>query len=201
MRSEAEAGSTTGQGRAGTRERDGQASKGQREERRNLGGVLRGLAVLALAVPLGVAAGCAPSDEDRTAAESERRREIQQTLEEYLPVLADSYRTGDVEQLRPWAVERVMAQVHKRVLDLRDQGMVLDPTFHELTVEELTAWGHDFALVTTLEIWDLRYRSSGTGVAVSDRPGLRSRVQYQLKKVEGRWRVFHRDLIQEFDAD
>lgn len=169
-----------------------------------IGGVPGARRLLTLAVGLGIllAPACGPRDEEADSRrEGERREEIQRALTDYLPLLGEAYSTGDVELLRPWAVERVMAQVHKRISDLRDQGLVLQATFHDLTVEELVTWSRDFAMVTALETWDLRYESLGTGVEVSDRPGVRSRVQYQLRKEDDRWRVFHRDLIQEFDPD
>ena len=52
-------------------------------------------------------------------------------------------------------------------------------------------------VVTTLETWDLTYYATGGESVISDRPDNRSRVAYQVKKEDGRWRVFHRELKQE----
>lgn len=185
-----------------TREWLGARATGIPSQERTSGRARGGTLALALGLGLTLAPACRPHDEEAQAQrDAERRAEIQQALTEYLPQLGQAYSSGDVELLRPWAVERVMAQVHKRIGDLQEQGLVLQATFHELTVEEMVTWSQDFALVTAMEIWDLRYESLGTGVLVSDRPGVRSRVQYQLRKEGDRWRVFHRDLVQEFDAD
>ncbi|HVS02343.1 MAG TPA: IMS domain-containing protein [Thermoanaerobaculia bacterium] len=145
-------------------------------------------------------AGCTGEPRATEApASATEREEIRQALERYLPVLAEAYASGNVELLRPYAVERVLAQVQKRVADLLAQGLVAAPQFESLEIEELTTWGNDFAMVTTLETWDVTYRSSGSGTVVSSRPGSRSRVRYQLKKVDERWTVFHRELKQELD--
>jgi hypothetical protein len=158
-------------------------------------------AAAALAVGLLAAAACAPPDEEiLSRREAERRAEIERALVAYLPDLAEAYATGDVAALRVWAVDRLVAQIQRRIAELGDQGLILDATFRELTVEELVNW-EAFSLVTTLEVWDLRYESLGTGVPVSERPGARSRVQYQVRKEEGRWRVFHRELVQDLSAE
>jgi hypothetical protein len=150
-----------------------------------------------------LAACAAPGDEEgaEAAASPQTQAEIEAQLRAYLPVLSHAYASGDIEPLRAYAVERVMAQVEKRVSDLAAGGMVLDPDLRELTVEKVVTWGNDFAMVTTLETWDLHYVSAGAGAPISERLGTRNRVQYQLKKLDGRWTVFHRELQQEFDAE
>ena len=159
---------------------------------------------LSLGVVLSVLlAGCGPAGEEDGAGEAgedpQARAEIEQRLEEYLPVLATAYETGEIERLRPYAVERVMAQVEKRVSDLAGSGMVLEAELQGLVLEKVHAWGNDFAMVTALETWDLRHYSTGSRTLVSERLGTRNRVQYQLKKIGGRWMIFHRALEQEFD--
>lgn len=155
----------------------------------------RVVAALALAALLGCGGGGGP-EADAAAAASDRR-EVQAMLEEFLPALAEAYATGDLEPLRPYAVERVLAYTEKRISDMMGQGMVLRPRFQSLVVEDLKTWGNDFGVVTTIETWDLTYYASGGESVISDRPGVKSRVAYQVKKEGGRWMVFHREMKQE----
>lgn len=163
-----------------------------------------------------VVVGCQPPPEEgpgpgtvagETTAEgvdtgSDAEEEIEAFLERALPLLAEAYRSGEVEQLRPVATERVLAQVEKRILDLMEQGMRVEPTFESVTVEEVSSWRNDNAIVTTVETWDLRYISTGEGALISEQPDARSRVTYHLRKERGEgWRIYQRDLRQQFDGE
>ena len=143
--------------------------------------------------------GCSGESRERGAApgSAEDRQEIRTMLERFLPALAAAYSSGDMEPLRPYAVERVLAYTQKRVTDIANQGMVLEANFDGLVIEDLRTWGNDFGIVNTLETWDLTYHPAGGGSVISDRPDTKSRVAYQVKKEGGQWRVFHRELKQE----
>ena len=151
----------------------------------------------ALAVAAALAAGCGdrptPGAEPASPAD---RQEVQAMLEQFLPTLARAYASGDMEPMRPFAAQRVLAYTEKRVADLAARGMVLQPKLEAVVVEDLRTWGNDFGVVKTLETWDLAYQSTGGGV-VDDRPDVKSRVAYQVKKEGGRWRVYHREMKQE----
>ena len=153
----------------------------------------------AVAFGCALALGCGGGAEEPAAAplSAADREQIQQMLEEFLPALAQAYGSGDIEPLRPYAVERVLAYTEKRVADLMGQGMELQARFDNLVIEDLRTWGNDFGVVTTLETWDLTYYATGGQSVISERPGSKSRVGYQVKKVDGRWLVFHRELKQE----
>jgi hypothetical protein len=70
----------------------------------------------------------------------------------------------------------------------------------DLTVESTNLFGNNFALVTTLETWNLHYYSTGSAHSlVSERLGTRNRVEYQMKEVDGVWMIYFRELKQEFD--
>jgi hypothetical protein len=161
--------------------------------RRLLGGLA---AILAVAICSGCGGGGGEQDSPAAASAADRQ-EIQRTLEEFLPLLAEAYATGDLEPLSPYAVERLRAYTAKRIDDLRGQGLVLRPRFHSLVIEDLKTWGNDFGVLTTLETWDLTYHAAGGDTVVSDRPAVKSRVVYQVKKEGGRWRLFHREMKQE----
>ena len=145
-----------------------------------------------------LALGCQVAQEGGAPpASADERREIEQMLREVLPTLAEAYGSGDLEPMRPYVVERLLAYTEKRIQDLLEQGMVLHARFDDLDIEDVRIWGNDFGVVTTLETWDLTYVAAGGETVVSEQPDAKSRVAYQVKKEKGRWRVFHRELKKE----
>lgn len=133
---------------------------------------------------------CGPSEEK----EQVDRDEIQAALETYLPILGDVYATGDLSPLEGLAAEKEIARIHKRIEDLSYQGRRLVPTFRSLTVEDANVWNYSNCYVTTLEIWDLEIRATGTEQVLSTQLEQPNRVKYQLKREDGRWRVLFRTI-------
>lgn len=147
-----------------------------------------------------VSCGAQESAEEAAAASASEHELFQARLEAYAPVLSEAYATGNIEVLRGFAVERVLAQVEKRVNDLATAGMLVETEQVSLVIETINPFGNNFALVTTLETWDLRYYSTGSAHSlVSERLGTRNRVEYQMKELDGEWMIFFRELKQEFD--
>ena len=136
--------------------------------------------------------GC--SDAAQQVDEEETKKEIETTLQAYLPLLAEAYATGDLEPLRPWAAEKEMARIYKRVEELAAQGRILVPTFRQVTVEELNVWNYSNAYATTIEIWDLEVHASGSDQILSQEYEQSNRVKYQLKRDDDRWRVLFRTI-------
>ena len=126
----------------------------------------------------------------------EDRAAIISTLENYLPLLAESYATGDLEPLKDLASEREVARVFTRVSELADEGKYVQPTFHRMTVEEIAPLGRSNVYVTALEVWDLRVRARGSDAQLGEDLDQRSRVSYQLTRRGGRWQVLFRELDQ-----
>lgn len=155
------------------------------------------LVALVLLLPLlgTVAGSCKPTPEEKAAD----REEIATFLREYLPKMAEAYRTGDTESLAPYAAQKERAAIEKRVLDLAKQGQVLAPTLDSLQIEDVRTWGRVNAYVTTVEVWDLRVLAAGSDSVVRQQLGQSNRVKYQLQRDDGRWRVFWRQLEQTFD--
>lgn len=148
--------------------------------------------VLSLLVVLSTAlSGCGPekvSDEDRAA--------IEQTLRRYLPVLAKAYADGNIEPLREFAAERELARVYSRVSELAEEGKVVEPTFRQLTVENVTVWSYSNAYATTLEVWDLRVFPTGSSTVLSEELDQSNRVKYQLQRRGDHWQILARELEQ-----
>ncbi len=154
---------------------------------------MRGSIALALVALLGLALAAAC----RTAAESEAvtRDEVEALLDEYLPVLGRAYAEGEPSLLQPWVAQKEIAAIQKRVDELAAAGQVLEPTLKSVTIEDVEAWGHANAYVTTLEVWDVRTVTVGGRQPISEQLDQTNRVKYQLKRDQGRWRVLYRSLV------
>ena len=96
---------------------------------------------------------CGEATVEETA---ETRDEIQQFLENYLPILAEAYSTGDMSPLRGLAAEKEIAYVRKYLEKLSDSGRILEPKFEHVTIEDFNVWNHSNAFVTTVEVWDVK---------------------------------------------
>ena len=157
----------------------------------------------ARAVPLALgaaallfAAACGPPSAEEAAADQE---EVRVFLLEYLPKMSDAYRTGDTAPLEPYTTLKERETIEKRVRDLAKQGSVLSPELESLEVEDVVTWSAVNAFVTTVEVWDLRVLAAGSDSVVRETEDQANRVKYQLKREDGRWRVFGRPLQETFE--
>ena len=137
-----------------------------------------------------VVVACGPSEEQ----EQVNRDELKAALESYLPILGETYATGDLSLLEGLAAEKEIARIHKRIEDLSYQGRRLVPTFRSLTIEESNVWNYSNCYVTTLEVWDLEVRATGTEQVLSSQLEQANRVKYQMKREDGLWRVLFRTI-------
>jgi hypothetical protein len=143
---------------------------------------------IALSLLLLAAVACS-SSEERQQMDTES---IAAALEAYLPLLGQAYATGELVPLEGLAAQKEVAAIQKRISDLADQGRILEPTFHELTIEEATVFNYANAYVTTVEVWDLRSLATGSREVLAEDLGQRNRVKYQLKREGDSWRVLFR---------
>ncbi len=60
-------------------------------------------------------------------------------------------------------------------------------------------WSVANAYVTTVEVWDIRTYAAGSDNVVRQALDQRNRVKYQLRRENGRWRVFWRQLVKTYD--
>jgi len=145
---------------------------------------------LSLVLALGFAA-CGPSAEKIEV----QRSEVESDLAEFLPLLAKAYSDGDIETLRGHAAEKELARITKRVQELADQGKVLIPKFHSVTVESVNAWSQNQAFATTVEVWDLKLYALGADLRLlSETVQESTRVKYQIRHDGERWRVMARQI-------
>ncbi len=143
------------------------------------------------AIPLLVLVGCGGS----APGAGKAREEIEALLGEYLPLLGEVYESGDPSLLEGLAAAREIAAIDKRLRDIRIEGRLLVPTFQSMTIEELKVWSYANAYVTTQEIWDIRTYATGSEQLLTEQMSKRDRVKYQLKRIDGRWMVLFRTIL------
>jgi hypothetical protein len=148
-------------------------------------------ALIPLLLCLATLVGACQSSAEREALDE---ASIASTLEEFLPVLAKAYATGEIEALRPYAAEKELARIQTLVSGLADQGRYLAPEFKSVSVEDSHLWNNSNAFVTTLEMWDVRLHALGSGELLAEEPGKSYRVKYQLKRDGESWRVLFRGI-------
>jgi hypothetical protein len=141
-------------------------------------------------------AGCGGPSPEKAAADKE---EIQAFIEEYLPKLAEAYRTGDASGLEPYAAAKERSSIERRARELAKGGEVLAPVLESVEVEEVRSWQEINAYVTTIEVWDIRTYATGTENVVREQLAQTNRVKYQLQRENGRWRVFWREIQKTFE--
>jgi hypothetical protein len=118
-------------------------------------------------------------------------------LLEYLPRLGEAYAGNDPSSVEGLAAAREIAAIEKRLRDIRLEGRTLEPTFRSLDIEEIKVWGYANAYVTTREVWDIRTFATGTDQLLTEQKDQRNRVKYQLKKIDGRWMVLFRTILEQ----
>lgn len=132
--------------------------------------------------------------ESGTSDDLADRQEIQTTLETYLPLLAEAYATGELTALEPYAAQKEVASIHKRINDLWSQGKSLEATLRSVTVEEVKIWNYSNAYATTHEVWDLVVLATGSEQVLASEYEQPNRVKYQLKRENGGWRILFREI-------
>ena len=122
------------------------------------------------------------------------RQEIQAVLEAYLPLLGEAYATGDFSPLEPYAAQKEVSSVHKRVEDLAVRGRTLEATLRSVTIEDVNIWNYSNAYVTTHEVWDLVVYATGSDQVLAKEYEQPNRVKYQLKREGDSWRILFREI-------
>jgi len=122
------------------------------------------------------------------------RQAIQTALEVYLPLLAQAYSTGDLGPLAPYAAQKEVSSIHKRVEDLALQGRTLEATLRSVTVEDVKVWNYSNAYATTHEVWDLVVYATGSDQILAKEYEQPNRVKYQLKREDDSWRILFREI-------
>ncbi|MEZ5331341.1 MAG: hypothetical protein R2991_04665 [Thermoanaerobaculia bacterium] len=119
---------------------------------------------------------------------------IHETLSAYVVALGEAYRGRDASALEEVAVPKEVAAVGRLIDEQAARGQYLDPVLQEMTIEDLRPWNVSNAFATTLEVWDVHLRAIGSDALVRESTGQSQRVKYQLKRLDGRWKVLFREV-------
>jgi hypothetical protein len=134
---------------------------------------------------------------ERTTPRPEQREAILATVEGYLEALADAYSNFDLSALEEYASPNEIAAVRKNIHDLgRLTGDRVDSTLLRFEVEHLEVFREINATVRLIEVWDVVRYDATSGVRKGHTP---NSIQYsllQLRRVEGRWLVVGRSILE-----
>lgn len=145
---------------------------------------------LVLAIAAHFAMGCTP----QAVKDAATKVEIQAFLEEFLPALGNAYAQGDAYLIESYVASKEIARVGKRLNELAARGHVYAPTVRTITIESVNVWNNSNAFVSTLEVWDVRRLTTGTGLLIDEVLEQPNRVKYQMKRDENGWRVLYRTI-------
>lgn len=121
---------------------------------------------------------------------------IEEVVRSYLPAISEAYKNGNVIPLQALAVPKEVERVKLRRSELEDIGRVFEPEFKDLVVENVAIWKYSNAVVTTVEVWDIRSYALGSHTLLQEVIDQRSRVKYQLKRKDEGWKIIYRELAE-----
>lgn len=148
------------------------------------------LAAVALLAALAMGA-CRPAAEE-VAVEEEALRT---TIDRYADLLSQAYAFTDASLLEPVAAQREVAAVHANIQQLAGAGQRIATDLKELEIEDIGMSDLDNAYVQTFEVWEIRVMDLGSERVISVDPNQRNRVRYQLKRLDGEWKVLWRQRL------
>ena len=154
--------------------------------------LLRSVAALALVVGALAAAGC-----EDTPVSPAQREELGRAVAGYLDALAESYSTLDVEPLEEWASPIEVATVRRILKALVTTGDRVEATLRGYEIERMALFRGINATVWVVEVWDLVRYDAFSGVEKGRTDGSVQQTMLQLRKVDGRWQVIARSMVQD----
>lgn len=150
-------------------------------------------AVLLALLPV-IALGCGRPSEQ---AQEEVRVEIEIALADYLPRLAEVYRTGDLSPLVGLAAPREIASVESFISERAQEGRVVDAELQRFEIQDFDLYKYNSAFVTTREVWDLHLRAAGSDRLLSEELGRAYRYRYQFYRDDGEgWKIRSRVVVE-----
>ncbi len=128
-----------------------------------------------------VLAGCSSLSPDERA--------IRSTIQRYDEILADGYRSLNMNGMREVASQLQAEDEYIHMSSLAEGGVRLDPTLRDLRFVKVSVEGTS-ALAETRETWDYRHYSRKTGALVLTQEGLVYDLSWDLTRVgDGSWQV------------
>ncbi len=155
------------------------------------GHLVRGSLWLAVALLLVVTGGC-----ENTTPTPQEREEITSVVTQYLHRLADAYTNMDTSRLEGVAAKGERAAVYKLLEKLAQSGDRLEATLLKVEIEKIDVFRVVNATVKTLEVWEVRRLDAYTGEEKGKNPGSVQHALIQLRKIDGKWMVTSRRVLE-----
>lgn len=128
---------------------------------------------------------------DRKMEEKEKV-EIEKMFKRYFKFLSLAYSKDDPSLLWPVASEHEIAQTRRTMTTMWGEGYHIEPYLKEFEITYLDVYQINNAFAKTKEIWIVSYYDFKTRERKKDEPNMVINVIYQLKKIDGIWKVTSR---------
>lgn len=131
-----------------------------------------------------------------TSPDPEEREEVLAAVRGYLDALAAAYSELDSSHLEGWASPNEILAVRKLIRGLVQTGDRIDSSMRVFDVEHMEIFRQINATVRLVEVWDVTRYDATSGVEKGRTP---DSIQYsllQLRKVDGKWIVVGRSVLQ-----
>lgn len=124
--------------------------------------------------------------------EEREKKEIEKMFERYFKFLSLAYSKDNASVLWPVASEHEIKQTEKTMANMWGQGYHIEPYLKEFKITYLDVYQLNNAFAKTKEIWIVSYYDFKTRERKEDNPNMELNVIYQLKKIDGTWKVTSR---------
>lgn len=122
----------------------------------------------------------------------EEEKKIKTMLEKYYKFLSLSYIRQDPKLLWPVATEHEIKQTERTMANMWGEGYHIEPYLLNFEIKYLDIYQINNAYLKTYEIWAVSYYDYKTRKKITEDFSQTLNVIYQLKKVEGFWKVTSR---------
>lgn len=125
-------------------------------------------------------------------SKEKEKEEIRNMFERYYKFLSLAYSKDDASLLWPVASEHEINQTKRTMAAMWGEGYHIEPYLREFEINYLDIYQINNAYAKTKEIWAISYYDFKTREKKEDNPNQVLNVIYQLKKIDGVWKVTSR---------
>jgi len=118
--------------------------------------------------------------------------EIKKMFEKYFKFLSFAYSKDDASLLWPVASEHEINQTKRTMATMWGEGYHIEPYLRDFEITYLDIYQINNAFAKTKEKWAISYYDFKTREKKEDNPEQILHVIYQLKKIDGFWKVTSR---------
>lgn len=148
-------------------------------------------ALVCIAALLLAASGC-----ERTEPDPADRAALEQLIHDYLDGLAQAYSSMSVQPLEGLASPNEIAAVRQLLRQLAGTGDRLEASLRNIEIEHLEVFRSVNATARLTEVWDVTRYDAFNGRAKGRSEGSLQSTILQFRKVDGRWIVVGRSILQ-----